>query len=520
MNYESKQKNTQIEFSKTTFYKGLNAAYGKIQVKLELCLSFYDSIYSSSYERLHDGSYDRSYDDYQCDGCFIGLGLFVGMDKMYKVNDIRHFLETLNNLESYYFSKNFIFEPKKMCFGKENSKILEFLINLKARREYRSRINSRANSRTNSGIYNRNNSSKNISNNNNSNDRVSDYEWQEMNINEVILNGDESEKFLNTIWNDINCISFNKQSEEIQFKNDIDIKIDVEKKDEKDASGSFTMIVDYSQYGDFKPVVFNSRYIMFKGKKLIIKLPENKRELFINLFNFRNEENIVRFEIRENEKKVFRKNFLDKYSHELKVSMDNSVKKEITANRLLTRVYFDVAPKGIVSKIEFCYGDKVINPLDDFDANKSFREIDSEGNVISEMKFYGFREYGKLFLLDDAEKIMFLLTDNLKVLKKTCEVYYSEDFKKLNVKSLNDIDLGLNLSEDGSVIHMNINLENISDEELEELLDAINKKKKYYRLRNGSIINLSTVESDKLADLIRSLDINKGNIINSIRCCF
>ncbi|MDP4182624.1 MAG: DEAD/DEAH box helicase, partial [Bacillota bacterium] len=86
-------------------------------------------------------------------------------------------------------------------------------------------------------------------------------------------------------------------------------------------------------------------------------------------------------------------------------------------------------------------------------------------------------------------------------------VYYSEDFKKLHVVNLGS--MGLSLSSDDSLIYMNINLENVSDEELLELLDAINNKKKYYRLKNGSIINLSSVESEKFIDFLNNLNIDK-----------
>jgi SNF2 family DNA or RNA helicase len=107
---------------------------------------------------------------------------------------------------------------------------------------------------------------------------------------------------------------------------------------------------------------------------------------------------------------------------------------------------------------------------------------------------------------------MFLLTDKLAELKRTSEVYYSEDFKKLHVANLGS--MGLSLSSDDSLIYMNINLENISDEELTELLDAINNKKKYYRLKNGSIINLSSVESEKFIDFLSNLNIDKSSIRN------
>ncbi|RJR06535.1 DEAD/DEAH box helicase [Candidatus Parcubacteria bacterium] len=462
-------KNKPVEFNKTTFYKGLNATYGKIPVKLEIYMDFQDD---GGFKRGHS-SIIKPFGGRGVSPYLIKLGLFAGMDKMYRVSDIGHFLEALEGLHPYYFSKNFILEPAKMYFEKVDKKILEFLSNLKIRRKY--------------------------------NSMEFDSERQELHTNEVVLDEDESEKLLDFIWDDTGSIRLCKQSDKFRFENDISIKITIEKKDEFNL-----MSMDYSEYGDFEPVAINFRYIAFKDKRLIVKLPEGKRDVFMNLYHFKNEENVVIFRIGVNEKKLFQRNFIDKYRDEFKIFMDSAVKKEIMASSLLSRVYFDVAPKGIVSKIEFCYADKIINPLDDVEANKSFREFDSEKKVIAELKVFGFREHGRLFLLDDIEKIMFLLTDSLKELKKISEVYYSEDFKKLYVKNLSG--LGLSLSEDGSVIHMNINLENVSDEELAELLDAVNKGKKYYRLRNGSIINLSSVESSKFIDLINSLEINKNSI--------
>lgn len=441
-----------VEFNKTTFIKGLSATYGKIPVKLEVSLGF------------------------QNDGGFVSLGLFAGIDRMYRISEIGHFLEAMEGMHSFHFSKNFMLEPSRMYFKKLDKKLLEFLSGLKIRRQRSNREFDR--------------------------DRLHLY------TSEVVLDEDESESLLDFIWDGINGIKLCRQSDKFHFENDINIRITLSKEDIPVCP--LTLIMDYSEYGDFEPVSANFRYIAFKDKCLIVKLPESKRELFINLYKFKNKEGIVSFRIGEDEKKLFKKNFLDEYCDEYKISIDSAVEKEIMEDSLLAKVYFDIAPKGIVSKIEFCYADRAINPLDDLEANRSYREFDSEIRVLTELKAYGFKEYGRLFLLDDVEKIMSLLTDSLKELKKISELYYSEDFKKLHVKNLNS--LGLQLSEDGSVIHMNINLENVSDEELAALLDAIKNRKKYFRLKNGSIINLASIESSKLVDLINSLDIDKRGI--------
>lgn len=444
-------KNELIEFNKTTFYKGLNATFSKIAVKLEIYL------------------------DFLTDGKFMKLGLFVGMDKMYRVIDIGHFLEAMEGSHSFHFSKNFMFEPKKMHFEKIDIKILDFLSRLKVRRKY------------------------------SSSDYDYDSEKRELYTREIGFDEAECEAFLDYIWEDLGIIGFCKQTDKFKFENDISIKIKIEKKD------SFNLLtVDYSERGDFEPLSLDFKYIIFKDKKLVVNIPVAKRELFINLYNFKNGENIVFFRIEQNENKLFQKNFIEKYTDEFKISLDSAVKKEMLSNSLISKIYFDLADKGIVSKIEFWYEDMLINPLDDVSAKKSFREFDCERKAISELKLFGFRESIKLFLLDDAEKIMNLLTNKLVELKKIAEVYYSEDFKKLYVKSLSC--LNLSLSDDGSVIHMNINLENVSDGELIELLEAMKSGKKYYRLKSGSIINLSSVESSKFIDLINSLGLDTNSI--------
>lgn len=447
---ELEEKGILLDFSETTFLSGFNADYGKVTVKLELSLEFFNESNS------------------------LKLGIFVGFDKMYKVCDMETFLQSFENGNSFYLSKNFIFEPTKMCFSKTDVKVLEFLNYLiKARK------------------------------------RRTDYESKMLYGGEVVLEEAQCGKFLDTVWEDRDSLNFHKQSDKVQFENDVHIKTSIENK------GSYNLMnMDYSENGDFYPLTLDFKYIAFYEKGMIVKLDSDKREVLRNLFSFKNNEHIVSFRIDDKDKKQFHKNFIERYKKTLGIVIDKDVEREINAACLLSRAYFDVSPKGIVSKIEFNYAEKSINPLDDFEIDRSFREFDRENEILSLIKQFGFRAYGRLFLLDDTEKIMFLLTDKLIELKKTSEVYYSEDFKKLHAINLGSI--GLSLSSDESLIYMNINLENISDEELIELLDAIKNKKKYYRLKNGSIINLGSVESEKFIDFLSNLNIDKRDIKNGL----
>lgn len=454
--------NMQVDFNKTTFYKGMNAAYGKIPIGLDVQLDILEPA----------GNTDRMKSD---EGVVLKMELSIGNDKMYYISDINRFLESCQKRQSYHFSKNFIFEPDKMYFEKAERRLLEFLCTMKIRREREQRHVPKKESQT----------------------------------NEIIFDEIEGESLLNLIFEDIHNHKLQKLPDGVHFENDLHLEIKVEKNGQ-----STLMKVDYSKYGHFEPLSINYQYIYFRNTKLIVKLPEEKQEFIRNLYPFQNDEYLVSIKINANEMHLFQRNFLDSYRDKLDISVDKKTMKELNASRLLTKIYFDVAAQGIVSKIEFCYEDKVYNPLSDTGVDKSFREIDKEKKALDSLESLGFREFGRLFLLDDTPKIMFLLTDKLTELKKLAEVYYSVDFKKLHVKNLDG--LGLTLSDDGSLIHMNINLENVTDEELNELLESIKKGKKYYRLKSGSIINLASIESSKLVSLINSLDIQKGDINNGL----
>ncbi|HWT75992.1 MAG TPA: SNF2-related protein [Mobilitalea sp.] len=442
-----------IEFVHTSFYNGWNATFGKITIKLNIGLEFMSE----------DG--------------FLRIELFTGVDKLYRINDIGEFLERLDNLQPLNFSKYFILEPERMCYEELEHRFLEFLKNLKLRRQH---------------------------GNMGEGTREADLHDKEITLYEA-----EKELFLDTFWESMKQLPFSSNSKNYSFRNHAPIKVSIEK-----GSDCNLMIADYSEYGDFTPVTKDFRYLIFRKHNVLVKLPGNSRELFQSLYPYKNNESQVMIRIHRRENKIFQKNLLEKYRGTVKIILDPAIEREIQNNSLISKVYFDVAGKGVISKIEFCYGDNIINPLEDTTAHREFREYDVEKLVIEEMERYGFTEYGRLYLLNEVEKIITLLTEEPKSLKAMAQVYYSQDFKKLSVKHLS-ID-SFRLSEDGSVIHMNLNLENVSDEELAELLSCIKEKKKYYRLRSGSIVNLNSVDSSVFTQFINGLDINRDKIHNGL----
>lgn len=123
---------------------------------------------------------------------------------------------------------------------------------------------------------------------------------------------------------------------------------------------------------------------------------------------------------------------------------------------------------------------------------------------------------GQMVLAQDDEKLYELLTEGIPKFQELGEVYVSEALKRIKVVSSPKVEIGVSLS--GELLELGILTENMSMEQLAEILSKYEKKKKYYRLKNGDFVN---VAEEKIAPLIEMKDamglteaqLRKGKVV-------
>lgn len=152
----------------------------------------------------------------------------------------------------------------------------------------------------------------------------------------------------------------------------------------------------------------------------------------------------------------------------------------MTQKDLVTRIYFDVISNGVCAKINHCYGETVVNPLDSKAESTDdyyMRNYEQEEQVWDFLKSVGMYENKGLMILDDDEKLVDLLNGRIEELKTLAEVYYSEEFKKIQIRSVKKMQMGVRLNTESNLLEFDFNIEDFDDTELHNLFHSIKQKK-------------------------------------------
>ena len=402
----------------------------------------------------------------------------IGNKKMYKIKSISEFYTRMLNKELYRYGQKLQFVHTKESFEKESLPLLEFLMKYAEIIKY-----ANSNSNSNYRFYGNALSETNIILSNSGIDDLFE-----------ILKGKK--------------VSFQKEynQTEIEFTEEQpNIEFKLVKKDEE----NYEIIPNIEIY----------KISILKGKQYKYILDENKLYRCNKKFE---KSNLKLLEI-------FRQNYMTEVmlgKEELSqlfsviipkvknaIKLENISEEEIEKYRpktLITKVYLDFDKNDyLVADVKFCYDNKELNPLDEK------QKIDVPRNMIKETKALNiFRKTGFMFdvknlrfILPDNDKIYQFLTQDINYYMQNFEVLVTDNFKKKQIRQPKMGSLGVKI--ENNLLSVDLNNLDIDIKELEKIMQKYNLKKKYYRLKDGSFLELEdNKELDFIDKLVTGMDID------------
>ncbi len=378
--------------------------------------------------------------------------LSIGLKKTYVIKNERKLSEFLDayKKEEYRFGVGFTYDPSKHYLSLEDEKILNFFT------EYAKSSNS-------------------------------NYYYYYNNNNPFELNERELKMFLTLIKDkEFNLKGYGKIKE---VKEEYPFNINLDFKDDR-----YELSFDGREYildNNFKYMAYkDTLYIIPKEISEVLKI---SKEAEVNKIVFK-KDNL----------ELFKKGLLNKVKNNISVS--ENVVDIIISGKPIVSYYFDLLKNSITCKIKFDYNGNIIDYFDT--DSKVVRDEETEESALNELLKYNFEIIKNSLVLNDIDDIGLFLDEGLSKLLENYNVYTSKKLDDISILKKSQVNSNFAIGKD-AIMSYNFNVDNIDLSELNKVLASIKSKKKYYKLKNGNIVDLSeNKELNELNNLLDDLDIN------------
>lgn len=197
-----------------------------------------------------------------------------------------------------------------------------------------------------------------------------------------------------------------------------------------------------------------------------------------------------------------------------KVNMENDLSEKYRAEKLGVKIYLDTEKDGnIVAEVKFCYLDIEFNPFDTNakkSCNRNIIEETKAKELFKKHKFIINYKKGIIYLANEDDIYEFL-SNGINEFMQKFEVLVTDRLKNKQIVSPQMLSMGVRIQND--FLEVNFENLNIDEEELREIFKRYKLKKKYYRLKDGSYINIDSSGIDTLANISNSLNLSEKDII-------
>ena len=263
-----------------------------------------------------------------------------------------------------------------------------------------------------------------------------------------------------------------------------------------------------------------SRYIALEGAEYIYYLDSNilyktkkaEREalnLFRACFNSVKDRKIF---IGKQELPVFCRELLPLLKQQYEIKQEGFEESLYLPKQATYEIYLDMPQKDMIQGTLYAlYEEQKYNILEEAKAQQN-RDIKEEYLILQKIKAF-FNAYDEqthtLILSGDEELLYYFLCEGIPKLHKYGEVHISDAIRRLKILPTPRVKIGVSI--EGNLLEFNMQSEDMSLEELAEILSRYNHKKHYYRLKDGTFIQMGE-ELDGVLHIFQTLQLKERDL--------
>lgn len=399
------------------------------------------------------------------------LGIQLKLAKVYFINHIREFLSKVEKRESFHCSNEFTYTPDVHSFKQETDAIIQQLIKMYHNEKmYEDTLEVHA-KQDESMIFIPPASWKDMLSS------LSKVEYVQLKQNEQLFQGLQVSKGLLPLH-----FEFTKGN-----------------------NGGFTLHIDGLNRVQVMDMYNNALY---DGKLYHLHIEDCMR--LIELQKMMSRSNSNQFYIPESKMEHFVAKVVPGLMKLGTVHIDEVISDRVETPSLKAKLYLDRVKSRLLAGLEFHYGNVMINPLEEDGQPSVFnRDEKKEKEILDIMSESAFAKTEGGYFMHNEEAEYNFLYHVVPTLKGLVDIYATTAIK-LRISKGDAVPLiTVRRKERIDWLSFRFDIKGIPEAEIKGVLAALEEKRKYYRLANGSFLSLESKEFNEINQFIKESGIRK-----------
>ena len=212
--------------------------------------------------------------------------------------------------------------------------------------------------------------------------------------------------------------------------------------------------------------------------------------------------------------------FLDKVVPGLKklgeVILEQSISEQFVKTPLVAKLYLDRVSNRLLAGLEFHYENIVINPLESREhraGSTLIRDVEKENVILKMMEDSSFAITESGYFLHNEELEYEFLYHIFPKLQDIVQIYATTAVKNRIFRGTARPQVRVKVKKERvDWLEFKFEMDGIPEQQIREILQALEEKRKYYRLRNGSLLSLESRDFENMNHFLNALPVQNEDL--------
>ncbi|WP_243521532.1 DEAD/DEAH box helicase [Bacillus pseudomycoides] len=399
------------------------------------------------------------------------FGIQVKLEKLYTVYKLREFLNRVEQRESFICSNDFTYTPEIYSFQQETDAVIQLLIQM--------------------------------------------YRNEKMYVESLQMDCEQNESMIlipPTSWKEMLSLLSNNSFVRLQHDGKSFHSVHVSKgllplafEFNKGVNGGYTLQIDGLQQVQ---VMDTYGYALFEGKLYHLNAGDCNR--LVDLKRMMNRSGSNQFHISAEKMEQFVAKVVPGLMKLGNVRIDEVISEHVETPPLKAKLFLDRVKNRLLAGLEFQYGNVVINPLEEDGQPSVFnRDEKKEREILEIMNASAFAKTEGGYFMHNEEAEYNFLYHVVPKLKSILDIYATTAIKLRIHRGNSGPLIRVRRKERIDWLAFRFDIKGIPEAEIKGVLAALEEKRKYYRLANGSLLSLESKEFNEVNQFIKKSGIRK-----------